>query len=436
MSLSNGTEVDLGPLGRARITELLGQGGQGFVFEVRLANGEALALKWYRPECASVEQFNEMQRLVESGSPHERFLWPISMARVADQPSFGYVMRLRESRFLELSYLLSNTDREGRVLSVSFASTIAMCRQLSYSFLRLHARGMCYRDISFGNVFFEPEHGDVLICDNDNVGVDDGTSRVLGTPFFMAPEVVRDLTYQTLPSTDTDRHSLAVLLFYTLFLGHPFEGARTDAGLRDTSWLLTYFGTEPVFCMDPAREDNRPSGIVQQYWAIYPRFLQDLFVQAFVAGAHQPGLRITEGQWIKAMDRLRDGMVTCRGCGATGFWDVAEPERTCRSCATSLQPPYVLKIGRRTVAVSPLATLRTDHLASGVDDSVVMGQVRAHPQDASRWGIHNLSTRPWEATYGAGQVVRLEPDRTMEISDGMRISIDSTTVLATRWQGG
>lgn len=434
MSLSDGTEVDLGPLGRARITHLLGQGGQGFVYEVRLANGEALALKWYRPECASVEQFNEMQRLVESGSPHERFLWPISMARVEGEPSFGYVMRLRDDRYLELSFLLSNTDRDGAALSVSFAATINMCRQLSYSFLRLHARGMCYRDISFGNVFFEPEQGNILICDNDNVGVDDGTSRVLGTPFFMAPEVVRDLTYHTLPSTDTDRHSLAVLLFYTLFLGHPFEGARTDAGLRDTSWLLTHFGTEPIFCMHPDRDDNRPSDIVQQYWTIYPKFLQDLFVQAFVAGVDHPGQRVTEGQWIKAMDRLRDGMVTCRGCRATGFWDVAEPDRSCRSCGTSLQPPYLLRIGRRTVAVSPLATLRTDHLASGVDDSVVVGQVRAHPEDPARWGLHNVSGRPWEATYGAGQQIRLEPDRTMEISDGMRVTVDAATVVAVRNQ--
>lgn len=434
MSLSDGTEVDLGPLGRARITHLLGQGGQGFVHEVRLANGEALALKWYRPECASMEQFNEMQRLVESGSPHERFLWPISMARVEGEPSFGYVMRLREDRYLELSFLLSNTDRDGNPLSVSFASTINMCRQLSFSFLRLHARGMCYRDISFGNVFFEPEHGTILICDNDNVGIDDGTSRVLGTPFFMAPEVVRDLSYQTLPSTDTDRHSLAVLLFYTLFLGHPFEGALTDAGLRDASWLLTHFGTDPVFCMHPSRDDNRPPEIVRQYWSIYPKFLQDLFVQAFVAGVDNPGQRVTEGQWIKAMDRLRDGMVTCRGCRATAFWDVAEPERTCHACGTSLQPPYLLRIGRRTVAVSPLATLRTDHLASGVDESVVVGHVRAHPEDASRWGLHNASRRPWDATYGAGQRVRLEPDRTMEISDGLRVTIDSATLVAVRNQ--
>ncbi|MFB9768061.1 hypothetical protein ACFFOS_27040, partial [Nocardioides kongjuensis] len=172
MVLAEGVEVDLGPLGRARVTSLLGQGGQGYVFEVRRDSGEPLALKWYKPESATAQQYDEMQQLVEIGSPHQRFLWPLSMARVGTEPSFGYVMHLRHPRYLELSYLLLNADRDGKPLDVSFASIIELCRQLSYSFLRLHARGLCYRDISFGNVFFDPGNGDVLICDNDNVGID------------------------------------------------------------------------------------------------------------------------------------------------------------------------------------------------------------------------------------------------------------------------
>ena len=44
MVLAEGVEVDLGPLGRARVMSLLGQGGQGYVFEVRRDSGEPLAL--------------------------------------------------------------------------------------------------------------------------------------------------------------------------------------------------------------------------------------------------------------------------------------------------------------------------------------------------------------------------------------------------------
>ncbi|GAA3835146.1 protein kinase domain-containing protein [Nocardioides panacisoli] len=432
MVLGEGTEVDLGPLGHARVTGLLGQGGQGYVFEVRRDTGEPLALKWYKPESATGEQYQEMQQLVEIGSPHDRFLWPLSMARVPSEPSFGYVMHLRHPRFLELSFLLLNTDRDGKPLDVSFSSIIELCRQLSFSFLRLHARGLCYRDISFGNVFFDPSNGDVLICDNDNVGIDNGTGRVLGTPYFMAPEVVRDTTYRTLPNTDTDRHSLAVLLFYSLFLGHPLEGKRTDAGVRDAHWLMTHFGTDPVFCMDPARDDNRPSEIVQQYWGIYPQFLRDLFVQAFVDGMQRPSARITEGQWIKAMDRLRDGLMTCAQCGTTNFWSIGEPNLTCWHDGASLRPPYLLDVGRRSIAVSPQATIRSDHLSSGVDRPTVLARVRRHPQDEARWGLTNDSDTGWPVAYPGGQDLQLAPGQTVELVSGTRIQIRNATVNVRR----
>ncbi len=431
MVLANGTEVDLGALGGARVVSLLGQGGQGYVFEVRRPAGSPLALKWYKPDSATRAQFREIQQLVEFGSPHPRFLWPLSVARAGGHPGFGYVMHLRDGRFLELSYLLSNVDREGRPLDVSFASTIELCRQLSFSFLRLHARGLCYRDISFGNVFFDPDSGDVLICDNDNVGVDDGTGRVLGTPYFMAPEVVSDTTYSTLPSTDTDRHSLAVLLFYSLFLGHPLEGALTDAGLRDGRWLQRHFGTEALFCLHPDDDRNRPSAIVQQYWSIYPQFLRDLVTHAFVAGLADPAERVTEGQWIKAMDRLRDGMMTCPHCPTTTFWDAGQAA-SCRRCGHDVVPPFVLRVSRRSLAVSPLLTLRADHLRSGADDPRVLARARRHPEDPTRWGLHNVSTAAWTVTSPDGEQHRVDPDRTVELVDGARLQIATATVTVRK----
>ena len=54
----------------------------------------------------------------------------------------------------------------------------------------LHLNGYCYRDISSGNMV-DPDTGDVLICDNDNVGINrQSDSQVDGTYEFMAPEVI------------------------------------------------------------------------------------------------------------------------------------------------------------------------------------------------------------------------------------------------------
>src|SRR3954452_6732203 len=138
----------------------------------------------------------------------------------------------------------------------SFRALATAGLELADSYLQLHARGLCYRDISFGNVFFDPESGDVLICDNDNVAVDgSATAGVLGTPRFMAPEVVRG---EVLPSTQTDLYSLAVLLFYMLTVHHPLEGAR-EAAIRclDLPAMTRLYGTEPLFIFDPRDASNR-----------------------------------------------------------------------------------------------------------------------------------------------------------------------------------
>ena len=88
--------------------------------------------------------------------------------------------------------------------------------ELASAFHELHAKGLAYCDISWGNVFLDPKSGEVLVCDNDNVDVDGAaTATVLGTPRFMAPEIVRG---EVGPSVRTDRFSLAVLLFQMLFI--------------------------------------------------------------------------------------------------------------------------------------------------------------------------------------------------------------------------
>lgn len=422
MLLEKDTRVDLELLGSARVVGVLGSGGQGHVYEVE-RDGAPLALKWYREQCATEAQWAALHMLVDQGAPHARFLWPLSLATVPGHSGFGYVMPVRDDRFVEMGHLLGRRTSNGQLLQVSFSSVINLCRQTADSFLRLHSRGLCYRDISFGNVFFDPSTGDVLICDNDNVGVDNGQARVLGTPFFMAPEIVRDVTFQTMPSTQTDLHSLAVLLFYALFIAHPLEGRRTEAGLRDEAWLLTHFGREPLFTFDPHDESNRPvDPHVETYWRAYPQFLRQYFIQAFTVGLTDPWSRVTESEWIKAMRRLRDSMVQCP-IRHTNFVDPAVgSSQQCVRCERTVTSAYTLKLGRHRLPVSPFTEIRSDHVAAAGEPSR-LGRVRRHPGDPGRWGLHNLTRKTWEATLSDGQRFAVEPDRTVDLRTGMRIDL-------------
>ncbi|SPE38008.1 conserved hypothetical protein [Candidatus Sulfopaludibacter sp. SbA3] len=187
------------------VREFLGGGGQGEVYRAALSD-RAVALKWYLPACATPHQRSSLGFLIRTGPPTDRLLWPLELATAANVPGFGYIMPLREPRFHGISGLMKRRiDPSFRVLTMAGF-------ELAHSFLHLHSKGLCYRDISFGNVFLDPATGGILICDNDNVSVDGDTAGgILGTPRFMAPEIVRG---DSLPSIQTDLFSLAVLLFY------------------------------------------------------------------------------------------------------------------------------------------------------------------------------------------------------------------------------
>ncbi len=427
-----GTEIDLGILGSARVQRELGQGGQGYVYAVERGQ-RLLALKWYKSYCATPEQKSALTRLVELGAPHSRFLWPMGLGYVAGRPGFGYVMPLKEDRFIELCYLVSGRRPNGQQLDTSFAAVISLSRLLADSFLQLHSRGLCYRDISFGNVAFDPNNGDVRICDNDNVDIDNGSGRVLGTPFFMAPELVRDTTFVTMPNSDTDRHSLAVLLFEALCMGHPLEGKRTEAGLRNGSWFTRHFGIEPLFTFDPDDPSNCPtSPLVQAYWNLYPVFLQAAFTRAFTEGLSDPASRVTESEWIKVLGRLRDAMVRCEYCQATNFVDDEKQENLCARCHRTLSRPLLLHIGRRHIVVSPFTRIALTDAPSSEDEAQELARVRRHPEDARRWGLENRTGRTWVGVLPDGRRLDIGEDETIELTPGLRLELPSMVVVVGR----
>ena len=58
-----------------------------------------------------------------------------------------------------------------RRLAPSLTARANACCLIADSFLKLHAKGLCYQDINFGNIFLDPVLGDICICDNDNVDI-------------------------------------------------------------------------------------------------------------------------------------------------------------------------------------------------------------------------------------------------------------------------
>ena len=225
---------------------------------------------------------------------------------------------VRPDNYLGLVHLLTGLASTPSPSACRSRRPWRLCGQLAQSFLRLHALGLCYRDVSFGNVFLPPRTATSSSA-TTTTSASTAARRRSSEPASSSP---RDRAPRALPTARTDLHSLAVLLFYA-DADHPLEGAKTDAGLVDNDWVTEHFGNDPLFIFHPLDERNRPtSSVPLLYWShAYPQFLRALFVQAFTAGLDDPDAGSVSRCGSRRCRRLRDCMTSCqaraRPCSGT-----------------------------------------------------------------------------------------------------------------------
>jgi serine/threonine protein kinase len=421
---------------RCEIKELIGSGGQGQVYHTSI-DGRDCALKWYFPHSATDEQRTAIERLIHKGPPNDRFLWPLDIAVCQGHTSFGYLMPLREPRYRGMSELMS------RVVDPTFKTLTTMALELADSFLRLHSLGFCYSDISFGNIFFDPVTGEISICDNDNVAVDgEGQSDVLGTPRFMAPEIVRE---EARPNIGTDLYSLAVILFYMFMVHHPLEGRRErEIPCLDLPAMKKLYGTDALFIFDPKHGANRPVPGVHNnatlFWNLYPGYVRDIFTRAFTEGLRDPGARVRESEWRTVFTRMRDQIFYCHNCGAENFLadegNLPEPlvEQKCWFCREIPVPPMRLLVGRQSVVLNQDTLLYPHHLDANRrnDYSEIWAEMVPHPTRPDVWGLKNVSGQTWTSIPPSGApTVEVASGRSVSLVPGLRIRFGTSegTVL-------
>lgn len=402
------------------ITKMLGAGGQGEVYDVE-CNKKHYALKWYYKHTATQAQKKILENLVQKGSPDATFLWPEDLIDPKDQKSFGYIMELRPQNYKSIVDLMK------RKTEPTFYALCRTAYNMTKSYKNLHDKGYSYRDISFGNLFFDPDTGDVLICDNDNVSYNSAEdSSVYGTPRFMAPEIVRG---EAKPSRNTDRFSLAVLLFYMFMLNHPLEG-RLEANIKcmDIHAMNQLYGTNPVFIYDPDNKKNRPVAGYQDnaiiYWPLYPQKMRDLFTTSFTTGLTAPNKRITENQWLDLFTNMLQQIMPCR-CGAEVFYDESKVEtmvaHTCWNCNNTVQMPARIVIGKNQALLTPQMKLYRHHLYSDYDMETVVGSMTQNPKNPAMWGIKNEENNNWTYVKADGTQMTVVPGRSAGIAAGVKI---------------
>ena len=196
----------------------------------------------------------------------------------------------------------------------------------------LHAKGLCYGDVSPANIFVSTvtTSDAVYLIDADNVRCESSpNNQTLYTPGYGAPEVVARRGFV---STLTDAHGLAVVAFATLVLVHPLQGDLVEEGDPDLE-EKALCGLLP-WIDHPTDPTNQSSRGIRERDAVLSVNLGTLASQAFGAGLSDPRKRPSASEWAEALERASRNCLVCPSCKAT-FYRTAE---SCPWCSAPRSP--------------------------------------------------------------------------------------------------
>jgi DNA-binding helix-hairpin-helix protein with protein kinase domain len=405
-----------------KVNSKLGEGGQGVVYKVDY-NGKPKALKWYTQTKIRLEFYKNIENNIRKGAPSGAFLWPLDITeKESDNGNFGYVMDLRPADYKDFSQFLLAKEKFSSVTAL-----VTTALHITSAFRSLHNSGYSYQDLNDGNFFVHPKTGDVLICDNDNVAEYGANLGITGKCRYIAPEIVLG---KSLPDVNTDKFSLAVVLFLLLINNHPLEGKKAYPPCMTEEIEKRIYGAEPVFIFDPTDESNRPvPGInnnALRRWPLFPGYVRDKFIEAFSKTAFtDPDRRVIEIDWLKVFDRLRSEIYKC-DCGEVYF---APPDRSipCPACGKKAAFDMCIEIGKQKFAVHRRTRLYECNTDNESDDFFTISASVQVNGETGAAEIKNCSKKTWLVIGRDGKQRSRTAGKTVPLEKGISIVFGNTT---------
>lgn len=303
---------------------------------------------------SSLQKLISPETNVTHGSPYwdRLFAWPKA---IIEEPTLGVTMLRAPKGAMELKWFLDAKSR--RIVATkhgpeklgSWVNALSITVKLARVVRHLHTCGLVHTDLSFRTFLVDPQQSRVVWIGCDSVMVPGVISpRLVGTPLCMAPELVSGMTSPERRldlSQRTDLHSLATLIYWTLFRRHPLRGPKQHHSNPTNDEALA-LGEGALFIEHPTDTSNRPEDLQLPYTVILTPAVQRLIERAFIDGLHEPEKRPTAAEWERDLVRMADLIVPCSNakCPLKAF---VLPEATsvgCPACDTPLNNPPVLPI--------------------------------------------------------------------------------------------
>ena len=273
--------------GNVRLTRLLGEGGEGAVYETDIPG---TVCKIYRT--TSRYRDEKLVRMLESGFLYPGVCWPTDAVLNKAQNIAGMLMpaakgtELRKSVFLKplLERHFPNWRRQELVqLAVTILEKIDF----------LHHHNVLIGDINPANILVASPK-EVYFVDVDSYQIEQYPCPV-GTVFFTAPELLDKNYTKLLRTRENELFGVATLLFMIMLPGKsPYAqqgGADPKTNIREMDFSYP--------CGSRSNK-KAPAGPWRYCWSHLPRALKNAFYETFHhQGCHSaPADRITTGEWL------------------------------------------------------------------------------------------------------------------------------------------
>mgnify|MGYP001571226898 CR=1 FL=1 len=196
----------------------VGAGGQAIVVK----HGNVALKLWHSPDPDSVAKVQYL--LSHHLNLPPTVLVPLDLVRLSPKGKvIGYSMPLLPADFRELAVLFNYKLRLKQNLDLPLA--LKLLHQASSQLEDIHHQNLVIGDLSGRNIAFVQKSLTTYWYDIDSWVINNLPCPVW-TEFFVDPKLVAATHHGQTPdfSFETDRYSFSVILFWSLFLSHPYQG--------------------------------------------------------------------------------------------------------------------------------------------------------------------------------------------------------------------
>lgn len=305
----------------------LASGGEGAIFKVQSSPG--LVAKIYHSATPTIERkISVMVSHPPAPKVAAQMAWPIDIVRDSSGQFKGFIMRKLDTTHELLSlYKYPPMEYAGITLRHKFIIAQNICTVIS----GVHKAGYVFGDFNPMNIGVNLRTGTIAFFDTDSYHICDPSTHQtyrcsVCLSGYVAPELiaacksyqktnpqVKDV-YATMPlptfTNETDNFALAIHIFKLLMNGFtPFNGITASTAISQAAPGLGDAAVErDNYCFKPG---FRPMSVATPPLDSLPKYIQDLFQQAFIQGRNQPSKRPTADEWYLALERYEKELVTC-----------------------------------------------------------------------------------------------------------------------------